>query len=102
MRQQRRSDEMTRDHGAGRRPSGAAGGWKASLAGVLKDATARDTKGGRDRVEPIRTPEQRALLDLSCVTRSSSTSDPQRNLAQRKTHASMPVTLSKMLGHALQ
>lgn len=47
------------------------------------------TKGGRDRVEPIRTPEQRALLDRAktfCATRSSSTSDPQRNLAQWKNH----------------
>ena len=47
------------------------------------------TKGGRDRVEPIRTPEQRALLDLAktfCPTRSSSTSDPQRSLAQWKNH----------------
>ena len=47
------------------------------------------TKGGRDRVEPIRTPEQRALLDLAktfCATRSSSTSDPQRKLAQWKNH----------------
>jgi len=47
------------------------------------------TKGGRDRVEPIRTPEQRALLDRAkefCMTRSSSTSDPQRNLAQWKNH----------------
>lgn len=47
------------------------------------------TKGGRDRVEPIRTPEQRALLDLAktfCATRSSSTSDPQRKLAEWKNH----------------
>lgn len=47
------------------------------------------TKGGRDRVEPIRTPEQRALLDHAktfCATRSSSTSDPQRKLAQWKNH----------------
>ena len=47
------------------------------------------TKGGRDRVEPIRTPEQRALLDLAktfCATQSSSTSDPQRSLAQWKNH----------------
>jgi Phage integrase, N-terminal len=34
--QQRRSDAMTRDHGAGRKAAGATGGWKASLAGVLK------------------------------------------------------------------
>jgi integrase len=47
------------------------------------------TKGGRDRVEPIRTPEQRALLDRAktfCATRSSSTSDPQRRLSQWKNH----------------
>jgi integrase len=47
------------------------------------------TKGGRDRTEPIRTPEQRALLDLAktyCPTRSSSTSDPHRSLAQWKNH----------------
>ena len=47
------------------------------------------TKGGRDRVEPIRTPEQRALLDRAktfCATRSSSTSDPQRKLSQWKNH----------------
>jgi site-specific recombinase XerD len=47
------------------------------------------TKGGRDRVEPIRTPEQRALLDRAktfCPTKSSSTSDPQRKLAQWKNH----------------
>lgn len=47
------------------------------------------TKGGRDRVEPIRTPGQRALLDRAktfCETRSSSTSDPQRKLAQWKNH----------------
>lgn len=47
------------------------------------------TKGGRDRVEPIRTPEQRALLDLAkayCATRSSSTMDPQRKLAEWKNH----------------
>jgi integrase len=47
------------------------------------------TKGGRDRVEPIRTPQQRVLLDLAktfCATRSSSTSDPQHKLAQWKNH----------------
>ncbi|HUA25730.1 MAG TPA: integrase domain-containing protein [Steroidobacteraceae bacterium] len=47
------------------------------------------TKGGRDRAEPIRTPEQRALLDHAktfCATRSSSTSDPQRKLAEWKNH----------------
>lgn len=47
------------------------------------------TKGGRDRVEPIRTPGQRALLNRAkafCETRFSSTSDPQRKLAQWKNH----------------
>ena len=47
------------------------------------------TKGGRDRVEPIRTPQQRELLDLAktfCPTPSSSTSDAQCNLAQWKNH----------------
>jgi integrase len=47
------------------------------------------TKGGRDRVEPIRTPEQRAILELAktfCATPSSSTSDPQRKLSQWKNH----------------
>ncbi|MGH8296657.1 MAG: phage integrase N-terminal domain-containing protein [Steroidobacteraceae bacterium] len=47
------------------------------------------TKGGRDRVEPIRTPEQRALLERAktfCATPSSSTSDPQRKLHQWKNH----------------
>jgi integrase len=47
------------------------------------------TKGGRDRVEPIRTPQQRALLDRAktfCATPSSSTSDPQRRLVQWKNH----------------
>jgi integrase len=47
------------------------------------------TKGGRDRVEPIRTPEQRALLERAkgfCSTPSSSTSDPQRRLHQWKNH----------------
>jgi integrase len=47
------------------------------------------TKGGRDRVEPIRTPEQRALLERAktfCATPSSSTSDPQRRLSQWKNH----------------
>jgi integrase len=47
------------------------------------------TKGGRDRVEPIRTGEQRALLERAktfCATPSSSTSDPQRKLAQWKNH----------------
>ncbi len=43
------------------------------------------TKGGRDRVEPIRLPEQRALFDRAktfCAMRSSSSRDPQRKLAQ--------------------
>ncbi|MGH8201618.1 MAG: integrase domain-containing protein [Steroidobacteraceae bacterium] len=47
------------------------------------------TKGGRDRVEPIRTPQQRALLERAktfCMTPSSSTSDPQRRLVQWKNH----------------
>lgn len=47
------------------------------------------TKGGRDRVEPIRTPEQRALLERAksfCATLSSSTSDPNRKLHQWKNH----------------
>jgi hypothetical protein len=47
------------------------------------------TKGGRDRVEPIRTPQQRALLERAKTfydTSSSSTSDPQRKLHQWKNH----------------
>jgi integrase len=47
------------------------------------------TKGGRDRVEPIRTTEQRTLLERAkalCATLSSSTSDPQRKLSQWKNH----------------
>lgn len=47
------------------------------------------TKGGRDRVEPIRTAEQRALLERAktfCTTLSSSTSDPCRKLSQWKNH----------------
>ena len=47
------------------------------------------TKGGRDRVEPIQTPEQRALLErakMFCMTPASSTSDPQRKLSQWKNH----------------
>jgi integrase len=43
------------------------------------------TKGGRDRVEPIRT----ALLKRAktfCATPASSTSDPQRKLSQWKNH----------------
>ena len=47
------------------------------------------TKGGRDRVEPIRTAEQRTLLERAktfCATPSSSTSDPCRKLSQWKNH----------------
>ena len=47
------------------------------------------TKGGRDRVEQIRTPEQRAVLELAktfCATPSSSTSDAQQKLSQWKNH----------------
>ena len=47
------------------------------------------TKGGRDRVELIRSPEQRALLERAktfCATPASSTSDPQRKLSQWKNH----------------
>lgn len=47
------------------------------------------TKGGRDRVEPIRTAEQRTLLERArtfCATPSSSTSDPSRKLSQWKNH----------------
>jgi len=47
------------------------------------------TKGGRDRVEPIHTPRQRALLERAkefCATMSSSTSDPARKLHQWKNH----------------
>ncbi len=47
------------------------------------------TKGGRDRVEPIRTPQQRELLERAktfCATPSSSTSDPNLKLHQWKNH----------------
>ena len=47
------------------------------------------TKGGRDRVEPIRTSEQRTLLERAktfCATPASSTSDPHRKLHQWKNH----------------
>ena len=47
------------------------------------------TKGGRDRVEPIRTPEQRALLERAktfCTTAATSTSDPYKKLHQWKNH----------------
>ena len=45
--------------------------------------------GLRDRVEPIRTTQQRGLLERAkalCVTRLSSTSDPNRKLHQWKNH----------------
>jgi len=47
------------------------------------------TKGGRDRVVPIDTPDKRALLERAkafCATRSSSTSDPAMRLHQWKNH----------------
>lgn len=47
------------------------------------------TKGGRDRVEPIRTAQQREVLDRAkafCATPASSTSDPHRKLHQWKNH----------------
>jgi integrase len=47
------------------------------------------TKGGRPRAVPINTPEQRALLDEAkgfAVTKDSSTSDPNKSLAQWKNH----------------
>jgi integrase len=47
------------------------------------------TKGGRDRVVPIDTPQKRALLERAktfCANRSSSTSDPARKLHQWKNH----------------
>lgn len=47
------------------------------------------TKGGRDRVVPIDTPEKRALIDRAKVFAASklaSTSDPNRTLAQAKAH----------------
>jgi len=47
------------------------------------------TKGGRDRVEPIRTPEQRTLLERAksfCAMSASSTGDPRRKLSQWKNH----------------
>jgi integrase len=47
------------------------------------------TKGGRDRVEPIRTSQQRAVLDRAkafCGTPSSSTSDPGSKPHQWKNH----------------
>lgn len=47
------------------------------------------TKGGRPRAVPIKTAEQRALLDKAktfAATKDSSTSDPNRSLAQWKNH----------------
>ena len=47
------------------------------------------TKGGRDRVVPIDTPEKRALLDRAktfAASKMASTSDPQKTLAQVKNH----------------
>lgn len=47
------------------------------------------TKGGRDRVEPIRTAQQREILEKAkgfCATPASSTSDPGRKLHQWKNH----------------
>jgi len=47
------------------------------------------TKGGRDRVEPILTVEQREVLERAkafCVTPASSTSDPGCKLHQWKNH----------------
>jgi integrase len=47
------------------------------------------TKGGRPRAVPINTPEQRALLDEAkafAATKDSSTSDPNKSLAQWKNH----------------
>jgi site-specific recombinase XerC len=47
------------------------------------------TKGGRDRVVAIDTPEKRALIDRAktfAATRSSSMGDPRKTLAQVKNH----------------
>lgn len=47
------------------------------------------TKGGRDRVVPIDTPEKRALIDRAktfAASKLASTSDPARTLAQAKNH----------------
>jgi integrase len=47
------------------------------------------TKGGRDRVAPIDTPEKRALVDLAktfAASRLASVSDPALTLAQVKNH----------------
>ena len=47
------------------------------------------TKGGRDRVVPIDTPEKRELIDKAktfAASKLASTSDPNRTLAQAKNH----------------
>ena len=47
------------------------------------------TKGGRDRVVPIDTPEKRELIDRAktfAASKLASTSDPDRTLAQAKNH----------------
>lgn len=47
------------------------------------------TKGGRDRVIPIDTPEKRALVDLAktfAASKLASISDPTKTLAQVKNH----------------
>lgn len=47
------------------------------------------TKGGRDRVVPINTPEKRTLIERAKTfahSKLSSTSDPQKTLAQVKNH----------------
>ena len=47
------------------------------------------TKGGRDRVVPIDTPDKRALIDRAktfAAAKLASTSDPARTLAQAKNH----------------
>lgn len=47
------------------------------------------TKGGRHRVEPIDTPEKRALIERAkswALSKQASTSDPHKTLAQVKNH----------------
>ena len=47
------------------------------------------TKGGRDRVVPIDTPEKRELIDKAktfAASKLASTSDPNKTLAQVKNH----------------
>ena len=47
------------------------------------------TKGGRDRVVPIDTPDKRTLIDRAktfAASKLASTSDPARTLAQVKNH----------------